>query len=281
MDAAVSVAMMGRLQRATGELLVSVKRRGAASVLDDLRQTGCLKARFPRPAADGWIDVTMLNTSGGVAGGDRLSAAFELGEGTSATLTSQAAERFYRALPGSDPATLRNRIHVAAGASAEWLPQDSILFDRCAVDRRLEVELADDSCFLGIEALVFGRAAMGERVAQAWLRDAIRIRRGGQWLLHESVRLDGAVDMALQRAPIAAGARAVATLVHVAPNAEAGLEPIRAALAEAPVEAGASAWNGMLVARILAPDASDLRRTVILALSVLRGSRPLPRVWFC
>jgi urease accessory protein len=170
---------------------------------------------------------------------------------------------------------------VAPGASLEWLPQETILFDRCAVDRRLDVDLADDAWFLGVESLVFGRAAMGERVVQAWLRDGIRVRRAGRWLLHDAVRMEGEVNAALQRATIAGGARALATLVHVAPDAAASLENVRAALADLAVEAGASAWNGMLVTRILAQDAAALRRAVVAALAVLRAPRPLPRVWLC
>jgi urease accessory protein len=100
-------------------------------------------------------------------------------------------------------------------------------------------------------------------------------------LLHDAVRLDGEVDAALQRAPIAGGARAMATLVHVAPDAEAALQGVRAALADTAEEAGVSAWNGMLVARILSPDAAGLRRAVIAALQLLRTPRPLPRVWLC
>jgi urease accessory protein len=269
------------LQRAAGEVCVVFKRRGDATVLDDLRQVGCLKLRFPRVEQQEWSSAVALNTSGGVAGGDRLNGSFRLREGTRATITAQAAERFYRSLPGSDPALVRNRLSVAAGACLEWLPQETILFDRCAVDRRLDVDLADDAWFLAVESLVFGRAAMGERVAQAWLRDGIRVRRGGRWLLHDAVRLDGEIDAALQRAPIASGARAMATLVHVAPNAETALDGVRAALSDTMGEAGVSAWNGMLVARILAADAAVLRRAVIAALQVLRGGRPLPRVWLC
>jgi urease accessory protein len=260
---------------------VVFKRRDDLTVLDDLRQVGCLKARFPRVEPEAWTTAVMLNTSGGIAGGDRLDSEFTVREGARATIAAQAAERFYRALPDSDAACVRNRLRVAAGACLEWLPQETLLFDRCAVDRRLDVELADDAWFLGVESLVFGRAAMGEIVAQAWLRDAIRVRRDGRWLLHDAVRLDGAVDAALQRATIAAGARAVATLVHVAPDAEAALDGVRAALADVLDEAGASAWNGMLVARILAPDAAALRRAVTAALAVLRAPRPLPRVWLC
>ncbi len=257
------------------------RRRGDLTVLDDLRQVGCLKLRFPRVEPDEWTSAVMLNTSGGVAGGDRLDGAFELQPGARATITAQAAERFYRALPGSDPASVRNRLAVAPGASLEWLPQETILFDRCAVDRRLDVDLADNAWFLGVESLVFGRAAMGERVVQAWLRDGMRVRRAGRWLLHDAVRMEGEVDAALQRATIAGGARALATLVHVAPDAAAPLESVRAAFADMAVEAGASAWNGMLVARILASDAAALRRAVVAALAVLRAPRPLPRVWLC
>jgi urease accessory protein len=269
------------MQRAVGELRVSVRRRGDATVLEGLRQAGCLKARFPTPVTAGWLDVTTLNTSGGVAGGDRLDAAFGLAPGTRATIAAQAAERFYRSVPGGAPSLVRTRITLAAGAAAEWLPQETILFDRCAVDRRLEVEMAPDACFLGVETLVFGRTAMGERVRAGSLRDGVRIRRDGTLLLNDAIRLEGAIDAILQRPAVASGAGAVATLWLVAPDAAAALEPLRQALAEAPGECGASTWNGMLVARFLAPDSALLRRAVTGALMVLRGGRPLPRVWMC
>ena len=268
-------------QRAVGELRVSFKRRGLESVLDDLRQAGCLKARFPRPVTPGWADVTTLNTGGGVASGDRLFSEFAVGPGARAVLSAQAAERFYRAPPGGFPSIVRTRLSVAEGAAAEWLPQESILFDNCALDRRLEIELARDAWFLGVESLVFGRAAMGERVEQAWLRDALRIRRGGQWLLHEAVRMDGPVSAMLARPAVAAGARAVATLVLVAMDAEAFLTRVREVLVGFGTEMGVSAWNGMLVARMLAPDSASLRQAVVAALSVIRAPRPLPRVWMC
>jgi len=268
-------------QRAVGELRVTFKRRGCDTVLDDLRQAGCLKARFPRPVTPGWADATTLNTSGGVASGDRLMSAFSVGNGAQATLSAQAAERFYRAPLGGSPSLVRTHIDVAPGAAMEWLPQETILFDNCALDRRLEINLAPDAAFLGVESLIFGRAAMGERVRQAWLRDAIRVRRAGRWLLHESIRLDGAVCDTLARPAIAAGAHAMTTLVYVAQDAEAFLMPVRDILANHAAETGVSAWNGMLVARMLAPDSAILRQAVAAALTVIRAPRPLPRVWMC
>ena len=105
--------------------------------------------------------------------------------------------------------------------------------------------------FLGVETLVFGRAAMGERVGRGSLRDLIRVRRDGELLLHDAIRIDGDIDLALQRSATGGGAKVVSTVVYVAPDMAEKLAAVRGALGAA--EAGASVWNGMLVARILAP----------------------------
>lgn len=248
-------------------------------MLDRLRQDGCLKARFPRPVD--WLEVVALNSSGGVAGGDRLDCAFDLGAGARATWASQAAERFYRAAPGDSAARLRTRITLAEGAAAEWLPQETILFDGAALDRVLEIDLPADGWFLGVESLLFGRTASGERVTCAALSDTIRVRRAGRLILHDAIRLHGPVADTLAGPASAAGATAVATLVHVAPDAETRLDTLRAALAAAPGESGASAWDGMLIGRIVARDGAALRAGVSAALASLRDGRALPRVWQC
>ena len=277
MYAAASLSDVPTMQRAVGELRVDLRVRDERTVLEGLRQVGCLKARFPRPQDVEWASVVTLNTSGGIAGGDRLDSAFTMRKGARATIAAQAAERFYRALPDSAPSRVRTRIVVADGAAVEWLPQEAILFDRCAIDRCLQVDLASDAWFLGVESLVFGRAAMGEQVEQASLHDVIRVRRAGHLLLHDAIRLDGEMSAMLLRPAIAGGARAIATLVHVAPDAAAALEPVRDALPQG----GVSAWDGMLVARILAADGASLRQAVVAALRALRADRPLPRVWLC
>ena len=270
------VSLSDGLQRAKGELRVAVKRRGEASVLSGLRQAGCLKAVFPRPLSAGWLDATTLNTSGGVAAGDRLDQAFHVEPGAKAQISAQAAERFYRALPGGGPSVVRTAIRLDAEAALEWLPQETILFDRCALDRHLRVDMAADGWFLGVETLIFGRAAMGERVAAARLRDRFQVFRDGVPVFNDAIRMDGPVDASLGRPAIGAGARAVATLVFVAPDAEARLESVRAA-----GDFAASAWNGMLIARIIRADGAPVRRDVTDLLNVLRDGRPMPRVWLC
>lgn len=265
-------------QRARGELLLAFKRRDEASVLDRLRQDGCLKARFPRLENGRWTGVVTLNSAGGVAGGDRLTTSVVAGAGTSVMVASQAAERFYRALPGS-VSHVTNAITVEDDGALEWLPQETILFDGSALRRRLTVDVARTGWFLGVESLVFGRTAMGEAVRQVAINDLIELRRAGQMVLHDRIRFDGDAAAALGRRAVGAGACAVAMLLLVAPEAEAVVAALREALA--PFEAGASAWNGMLVARIVAADGACLRAAVVAGLAVLRAGRPLPRVWLC
>jgi urease accessory protein len=173
---------------------------------------------------------------------------------------------------------------VAEGALLEWLPQETILFDRSSVDRRLSVDLAPGARFLGVESLIFGRQAMGETVEQISLRDRILIRRGGRPILHDATRLEGQVGMLMARAGTFADARAMATVVFVSPEAEALLSPLRARLGtgllpDAAVEAGVSAWNGLVLVRILARNGAGLRAAVIAALEQMRGGAALPRVW--
>jgi urease accessory protein len=271
-----AAACPSRLQRATGDLHVSMKLRDSTTVLADLRQEGCLKARFPRPVD--WPEIITLNTSGGVAGGDRLRTTLAVRPGASATFAAQAAERFYRALPEDPQAHIRTTLTVAQGAAAEWLPQESILFDHCALNRSLDITLAPDAWFLGVESLVFGRRSMGETLTQCRLSDRIRITRGADLLLHDAIRLHGDASP-LTRPALARGAGAVATLIHVAPTAESHLADLREAWKD--TQAGVSAWNGLLLARILAPDAATLRHAVTTGLAILRDGRPLPRVWLC
>jgi urease accessory protein len=246
--------------------------------LAELRQEGCLKARFPRPSA--WPEAVLLNSAGGIAGGDSTHVAFSVGPDGRATLSTQAAERIYRALPDDPPSRIRGEVRVAPGAQAEWLPQETILFDGARLDRRLDVVLEGDAAFLGVETLVFGRAAMGEELRSVSVRDRITVSRDGARLLHESIRLDGDFSHLLSRAAIGAGTRAVAACLFAAHDAGRRIDAVRATVAAiGAVTGGASAWNGMLLVRLAASSMQALRAALTRVLAVLREGRPLPRVW--
>ena len=266
------------MQRARGALVVAVKQRDGRTVLDRFRQEGCLKARLPRPENGAWTSLVTLNSSGGIAQGDRLDTALTAGPGTALTVASQAAERYYRSA-GGGPALIRTALNVAPGAAMEWLPQETILFEGCAVDRRLDIHLAPEPWFLGVECLVFGRTASGETIRALQLRDAIRVHRDGRLIWQDEIRLDGVGQDLLDRPAVAAGGRAVATLVYAAPGAANAVEPLRAVMA--PFQAGVSAFEDLLILRIVAPDGACARAAIVAALPVMRGDRPLPRVWSC
>ncbi len=267
------------LQRARGAVAVGFRRRGAETVLDVLRQSGCLKIRLPRGVDAGWREAICLNNSGGVAGGDVLSTRLALGAGAAAVLTTASAERIYRCTPDDPPAEIRNEIALAEGARAEWLPQETILFDGAALARRLSVTMPASASLLGVETLIFGRAAMGEMVRSVQLRDCISIRRDGRLVLQDALRPPAGLAASLPQRAVAGGARASTTLFLVSRAADAALVAVRGVLAGHAVHAGASAWDGMLVVRMLADDPAQGRDAVAELLQVLRGGRRLPRVW--
>lgn len=267
-----------RRQRAEGRLRFAFQTRAGASVLASLYQQGCLKARFPRPEDAAWPEALVLNLSGGVAGGDHLETEIALAEATRAIVAAPAAERFYRALSLEVPARVTTAITLAPGARLEWLPQESILFNACALTRRTEIALSGDAVFLGVEMLVFGRAAMGERLTCARVHDKISISRNGTLQLLEATRLSGEIATRLVATAAAAGAAGTALLIYAGGDAGAYLAALRDALAG--VEAGASlVLPDLLLARILAPSAWALRRAVVAGLQVLRDRRRMPRVW--
>jgi len=262
-------------QRAKGRLALAFKHDGTRTRIEEFYQQGCLKARLPRPADAGMLEAVTMNIGGGVAGGDVLSTRIELHAGARAGVASQAAERIYRAL--AEPAEVSTVITLQAGAALEYLPQETILFDGFGLNRSLEIALHGDAAFLGVESLVFGRLASGERVQAGYLRDRILLRRDGRLVLQDMTRLEGDISVQLGRLAIARGAVAVASVIFAAPGAPDYLEALRGALGEA--HAGATCFEGVLFARILALNGAALRRVVVSALKVLREGRPMPLVW--
>jgi len=178
-------------------------------------------------------------------------------------------------------ASVTTRLDVGDDADAEWLPQETILFDRARLRRSTEVRLSGSARFLGIEAVIFGRAAMGEQDATGALSDRWRIWRDGALVYADAFGLDGNVAATMARPALGGGAGAMAVILLVAPDSAALLGPVREALAETDGQAAASSWNGILAVRLLAPDGATLRADLIRALRPLRGGRPLPRVWSC
>ena len=263
-----------RQPRARGELALSVRHKSGRTRIETLRQQGSFKALFPHHSRDA-LQAVFLNTAGGITGGDRFVLRAAAAQGAHLSLTSQAAERVYRAQPG-ETGRVHTTLRAGAGARIDWLPQETILFEGGALDRRLDVTLAADATFLAVEPLVCGRFAMGERLHDAAICDRWQVRRDGRLVFADTLRLAGDIEALLARPTVADGNRAMAALLYVAPDAERVLAPLRAALG--PQGAASLIREGVLFARALAPEAFDLRRSLIPAIRLLSGAE-LPRTW--
>jgi len=260
--------------RAAGEVRADFQRAGSRTQAMNIFETGGLRLRCPRVAHG--CEGVIINTGGGIAGGDRASYDFEIGPGAQVTLTTQSAEKIYRAQ--SDAAMMDVALRVGPEAQIEWLPQETILFDGARLQRRLDVDMEETSCVTMLESVIYGRIAMGETQVLGSLRDRWRIRRNRRLLFAEEMRLDGDITGMLDRPALGHGARASALFVHIAPDAEARLESVRQVMADAACEWGASAFNGMLVLRLLSASPENMRSAIVRLLQDFRG-RMAPRVW--
>jgi len=260
--------------RAQGAVKFAVRLRDGVTRRGDLHESGSLRVRFPSPEAEGLSGV-FVNTAGGIAGGDRFEIDITAGEGARLTLTTAAAEKVYRA---SGPAAQLNiALKAEAGSHLAWLPQETILFDRARISRRIDIELAENASLLLCEIVVFGRAAMGERMLHGEFVDRWRMRRGGKLVFAETIRLDGDIGEKLARPAIANGGVAIGTALIV-PGDEALVDRIRQAAESFGGEVGISAWNGFAMARFCAQDAARLRADMMSVLGSASGLA-LPRLW--
>ncbi len=258
--------------RARGTVRLGVRTRDDKTVLQDLYQSGSMKALFPHGRE---CMAVFLNTAGGVTGGDNFEATLSAKPGSALTVTTQAAERFYRAQPGQ-VGTIRNSVQVDAQATMHWLPQETLIYDRASVDRHLQIDITAQSRALIVEPVILGRAAMGETVTQCQFRDRIDLTCDGQLIYADRSRIDGDALRALSGPATAAGSAAYATVIYAAPDALRFLDAARALM---PATGGVSALSHtLIVARIVAPDGYELRQSLIPLIGLFRDS-PLPRTW--
>jgi urease accessory protein len=260
--------------RAQGAVKFDVKLGDGATRRGVLHESGSLRVRFPSPEAEGLSGV-FVNTAGGIAGGDRFDIDITTGEGSRLTLTTAAAEKVYRA--AGPAAQLNIALKAEAGSHLAWLPQETILFDRARIFRRIDIDLAENASLLLCEIVVFGRSAMGEKMLHGEFVDRWRMRRAGRLVFAETIRLDGEIGEKLKSPAIANGGVAIGTALIV-PGDAAVVERIREASESFGGEVGISCWNGFAMARFCAQDAARLRADMMAVLGRASGAA-LPRLW--
>jgi urease accessory protein len=258
---------------------VSFARRGEETVLAHLHQKPPLRVLFPR--TDDPLPLAVLaNTAGGLVGGDRMATDVRVGAGAAVRMTAQAAEKVYRSL-GAET-VVDNRLHVQEGAWLEWLPQETIVFDRARLRRRLRIELAADARVLAGEILVFGRVARDERVTTGLLHDAWEVRRDGRLAWADALHLDADIQATLAAAAAFGGGLGYATMIYAAPDGAAHLDALRGMVGE---EGAATCIGSMLIARWLSTDPYRVRQSFGRAWCSLRQHvrglpAQLPPIWY-
>jgi urease accessory protein len=263
-----------RMQRASGESRVVFAVRDGATRLTDLYQRDPCRVLFPDPEPGDPPQAVLVTTSGGIAGGDVLKMAIEVGPGGHAIVATQAAEKIYRAALASDPCTIDVTLDVGEGATLDWLPQETIVFEGSRLKRRTVADVGAGGSLLACEMVVLGRAASGERFTGGLLLDAWSVCRAGKLAWTDTLRVEG-------ETPTGAGfgvANALATVIGVWDEPQARFETARELLETADkVKAGVTLVNGVMVARLLG-EATEVRAAAIGFLTAFRGQR-LPRVW--
>src|ERR1700722_18661763 len=222
-DTTIAASAIFAANRARGSVTFDVHQVGGVTRRRHLHESGSLRVRFPSPEAEG-LSAVFVNTAGGVAGGDRFDIEIATGEGSRLVVTTAAAEKIYRA--AGPAAQLGIALKAEAASHLAWLPQETILFDRARVERRIDIELSETASLLLCEIVVFGRAAMGERMLSGEFLDRWRLSRGGRLVFAENIRLDGDIGAKLGRPAIAAGGAAIGTALIV-PGDEALVARLR------------------------------------------------------
>jgi urease accessory protein len=274
-------------QRVDGACRVVLDRTPeGTTALRDLYQRAPCRVLFPDSETGEPPQVVLLTTSGGLTGGDRTHVTIRVGPSACATITTQAAERIYRSRDASCHVDARIDLEVGAGAWVEWLAQETILYDGARLRRRFAAEVAVSGRLLALESVVFGRIAMHEQFDGGLLHEAWHIRRASRPVWTDALHLQGDIRR-LRAEPFGFGTNAAcATLLYVGEDAELQRETVRNMLNARGASGAATVLDGVLITRVLAERAEELRAILMALAAALRhsaGGWParLPRVWHC
>lgn len=177
------------LQRAEGfgRALLSGSEKGSRIV--DIFQRSPIRIMFPGAGGGAAEEAVLVNTAGGIAGGDRLECGVTALANASIAVTSQAAEKVYRAL--NESARIATKLKACEAAKLAWLPQETIVFNWGRLSRETEIEVSSGAELLALEWLVLGRAAHGEEMVGGHIADSWRVKKDGRLIWADSFRATG------------------------------------------------------------------------------------------
>jgi urease accessory protein len=272
------------MQRAdgSGRVVLTGSKKGARIV--DLFQRSPIRIMFPRTSSDAIEEAVFLNTAGGVAGGDRLESAVTALTNASIAVSSQAAEKVYRAL--NEPARIATKLKACESARLAWLPQETIVFNWGCLSRETEIELSSGAELLALEWLVLGRAAHGEEMIGGYILDSWRVKKDGRLIWADSFRVANEVFPHLHRKALLSDCKAIGTLIYFGPDLETRLEFLRDIAPSLECHCAATSVGGLIIVRFAATVSYELRlalRSVLHQFSGELGPGPfcVPKMWTC
>jgi urease accessory protein len=250
----------------------------------DVYQRSPIRVLFPRTAGPQVQEAVLVNTSGGIAGGDCLEASVTAMENASIAVTTQAAEKVYRAL--DEPAHILTTLKAQDATRLAWLPQETIIFNQARVCRRTEIEVSSGSELLALEWLVLGRAAHGEKLSAGAIMDSWRVKIDGQLVWADSFRATDDVFPHVSRKALLSDCTALATLLYFGPNLEERLQFLRDLASSLECRCAATSVGGLVVVRFAAKLSSDLRAALHNLLQqfgnqLAPGPFRVPKMWSC
>jgi urease accessory protein len=272
------------LQRADGRGRIVVSGSDRGTRIMDVFQSSPIRVLFPRVGSGAPEEAVLINTAGGIAGGDRLECDVTALDDASIAVTSQAAEKVYRAL--NEPARVATKLRASEGAKLAWLPQETIVFNRARLRRETEIELTSGAEVLALEWLVLGRAAHGEEVVGGHVTDGWRVNKDGRLIWADSFRITDEMFPHLHRKALLSDNKAVATLIYFGPCLERRLEFFRDTATSLECQCVPTLVSGLIVVRFAAKVSSDLKlalRNLLQQFEPVVGSGPfrVPKMWSC
>jgi urease accessory protein len=272
------------LQRADGAGRITVSGSREGTYIMDVYQRFPIRILFPRAGGGAVEEAVFINTAGGVAGGDKLESGVTALANASIAVTSQAAEKIYRAL--NEPARIVTKLKACTNAKLAWLPQETILFNQGRVSRQTEIEVCSGSELLALEWLVLGRAAYGEKMVSGHITDSWRVKKDGRLIWADSFRVTDEVFPHLHRKALLSDCKAFATLIYFGPDLETGMETLRNIASSITCHCAPTSVGGLIIVRFAAQDSFDLRiglRNFLQQFSQKLGPGPfrVPKMWSC
>src|SRR5260221_5166476 len=250
----------------------------------DVYERSPIRIMFPRAGGGAVEEAVLINTAGGIAGGERLEFGVTALANASMTVTSQAVEKVYGAL--NEPARIATKLKACQAAKLAWLPQETIAFNWGRLSRKTEIELSSGAELLALEWIVLGRAAHGEEMVGGHITDSWRVKKDGRLIWADSFHATDETFPHLHRQALLSNCKAVGTLIYFGPCLDARLEFLRDMAPSLGCHCAVTHVGGLIIGRFAAEGSSDLvpaLRTFLPQFGRELGPGPfrVPKMWSC